>query len=151
MSGISGTPAEAMVVYRGPANAATVSSFRAKVRLWLDEVADLDAERVHDIVLATDEALANCACHAYQDGQIGDMTLQLRHEPVKAEIQIWAVDRGCWRAPNVRSPKDAHGRGLVLMRALADDCVVDPQPDGTTVRLHFRQCPAQQRFDTTKP
>jgi serine/threonine-protein kinase RsbW len=57
----------------------------------------LDAERVADIVLASYEALSNCAEHAYNDdvsvnGAV--MTMDVSHDPTEETVQVCVTDRG---------------------------------------------------------
>jgi hypothetical protein len=82
------------------------------------------------VVLATYEALANSAEHAYRDG-VGD--IQLTAERTNDQVIITITDHGRWLPP---SPADNRGQGLRLMHELADDFRITPNTDapGTTVR-----------------
>jgi serine/threonine-protein kinase RsbW len=130
--------------HTGPADARTVSAFRRGFGEWLNHHLELDDERAADIVLATDEALANCADHAYRVvDHAGSMTLQIAYHPITTELRVCVSDRGHWVEPNpeARNAECGRGRGIVLMRAVADACTIDGRDDGTTVCLRFYDCP----------
>ncbi len=138
------TPATpASRTHSGPADAETVAEFREHVRAWLNSTVQLDAERASDIVLATDEALANCAEHAYRGQQTtGVMTLYMSYAHPESAVKVRVTDQGRWIEPDSAAARSLRGRGLVLMRALADDCTVKGHRDGTSVCLRFHGCPA---------
>ncbi|BBZ43268.1 ATP-binding protein [Mycobacterium parmense] len=126
--------------YRGPADAGTVALFRRHFRDWLDAHFLLDATRVSDIILGTDEALSNCAEHAYRNrGGRGDMVLDIAYDHQDAAIAVCVTDTGCWIEPDPTASQGLRGRGLILMNALADECTVDGRDDGTTVCLRYHQ------------
>jgi anti-sigma regulatory factor (Ser/Thr protein kinase) len=101
---------------------------RRVLRRWLVEQGASDRE-VEEMTLASSEACANAIEHAYSPpagrvklkGEVlGDRTLVL-------EIR----DYGRWRPP-----RGAHrGRGMQLMRGLADAVEVMPHEDGSSVQL----------------
>ncbi len=127
--------------HSGYADGETVANFRDRVRAWLERTTEIDRQRGCDILLATDEALANCVDHAYRDSPTGGtMTLHLAHNPDQATIKICVTDTGRWCEPDAAA--DARrGRGLLLMHGLADACIIDGGTTGTTVCLHFDDCP----------
>jgi serine/threonine-protein kinase RsbW len=129
--------------HSGPADAETVAAFRGLVRDWLNSTVHLDDERVSDIILATDEALANCAEHAYR-GQhtTGVMTLNMSYAHPESAVKVRITDQGRWIEPDPAANNALRGRGLILMRALADDCTVKGHRGGTSVCLGFHGCPA---------
>src|SRR3954471_18001213 len=133
--------------HMGCADANTVARFpRPTPRLALDSVVELEAERVSDIVLATDEALTNCVEHAYRDRYTAAvMTLTTSYDRAGATVKVWVTDQGRWIEPDPAAINAIRGRGLILMHALADHCTVEGQTDGTTVCLHFHDCPALDR------
>jgi serine/threonine-protein kinase RsbW len=131
--------------YTGPADADTVAKFRVHMRRWLDATVVIDAQQVADIVLAVDEALSNCAEHAYCDHDSasgGGMTLDLSYDRAEETVQVCVTDRGSWVEPDPAAINAVRGRGLILMHALADECTVRGRSDGTTAWLHFHHCPA---------
>jgi serine/threonine-protein kinase RsbW len=132
--------------FTGSADAATVVSFRGRIRNWLNSTVDLDAQRFSDIVLATDEALTNCAEHAYRDQQIAAvMTLTIDYDQAEAAVRICITDQGRWIEPDPSAINAIRGRGIILMHALADHCTVTTGAEGTTVCLKFQHCPALKR------
>ena len=106
-----------------------LTDVRAQMAAWgagLGVAADL----VDDIVLATHEALANVADHAYPDGR-GDALLDAAC--VGGTVRILVRDHGAWRAP--ASDPGWRGRGLVIINGLADQVDVDRTPRGTSVAM----------------
>jgi anti-sigma regulatory factor (Ser/Thr protein kinase) len=136
-----GCAADAGLARRGHADAHTVAEFRSAVDEWIDDTIAVTAERRSDILLATDEALSNCADHAYREhGGRGTMTIEVAHRREDATVVVCIKDYGAWTAPTPRTTAALRGRGIVLMRALADDVSIDGRGDGTTVYLRFAAC-----------
>jgi len=119
------------------ANAQTASLTRDEFASWLRERFELDPIRSSDLVLAINEALANCAEFAYLECPgTGTMDLQAWHDAVESTITVLVSDRGSWRTPvepNVRS----RGRGIPLMEALSDRTSIETSDHGTHVRLEW--------------
>ena len=122
------------------ATAEAVGALADLTRRWLSDMVRVDAQRRADIVLATYEALSNCADHAYRDHAArGTMTLRVSHDGGEGIVRICITDEGRWIDPTILAT--SRGRGVILMRALADDFTIDGRDDGTTVCLHFHDCP----------
>lgn len=139
----SATSSAETVTYRTNADGNVVVGLREALREWLDSSVDISAERVCDIVLATDEALANVSEHAYRDfpgAGAGAVTLDLSYDEPAATIEIQVTDQGIWREPAPTPITATRGRGLILMKKLADACTVDGRVDGTSVSLLFYRC-----------
>jgi serine/threonine-protein kinase RsbW len=137
----SATNSAEKVTYRANADGNVVVGLREALREWLDSSVDISAERVCDIVLATDEALANVSEHAYRDfSGAGAVTLDLSYNAPAAMIEIQVTDQGHWREPAPTPITATRGRGLILMKKLADACTVDGRVDGTSVSLLFYRC-----------
>jgi serine/threonine-protein kinase RsbW len=126
----------------GRADPQTVSYFRELTALWLDDAVSTDAQQHADIVLATDEGLANCADHAYRGGTPGTMTLSVNHDAALARVTVCITDHGTWIDPVPSRRVSSRGRGIALIRALSDHCAIDGGPNGTVVCMHFERCPA---------
>jgi anti-sigma regulatory factor (Ser/Thr protein kinase) len=127
--------------HSGHADGGVVARFRVLLRAWLNDTVDIGAERVCDIVLATDEALANVVDHAYRDcSGAGVVTLDVSYIETEARIEIRVRDQGQWRVPEPTPISAIRGRGLILMRSLASVCTVEGSADGTTVSLAFHGC-----------
>ncbi len=96
--------------------------------------AGMAQDSVDDLVLATYEALANVADHAYPDGS-GDAWVEAERS-AQGELTVVVTDSGRWRPP----PTDPglRGRGMALISALAERVAVTRGDNGTTVVMHWR-------------
>jgi serine/threonine-protein kinase RsbW len=131
--------------HTGPADGDTAARFRGHLRRWLDDTVYVDAERGADIILASYEALSNCAEHAYSNDVSANgavMTMDVSHDATEETVEVCVTDRGSWIQPDPSSTNAVRGRGLILMHRLADKCTVQAGSDGTTLCLHFHRCPA---------
>lgn len=131
--------------YTGPADGDTAADFRVLLCRWLNDTVELDSDRGADIVLAAYEALANCAEHAYREHVVAEgglMTLKMRHDPAEETVRICVTDHGSWIEPDPAAVNALRGRGLMLMRGLADELSMQGRSDGTAVCLRFNGCPA---------
>ncbi|HEY2063924.1 MAG TPA: ATP-binding protein [Amycolatopsis sp.] len=93
----------------------------------------LGVELQEDVVMASYEAMANTAEHAYRG--LPDSVLDVLATIQDGEITVVVTDYGTWKVP-----EDTHGlrgRGLVLIRSLADTSEYTQRPDGTTVTMHW--------------
>jgi anti-sigma regulatory factor (Ser/Thr protein kinase) len=125
----TGAPAAAFS-RRVPARATELASLRRELRSWLRSWG-LEAELVGDLTLACGEALANAVEHAYGADEAGDVELRGTLVP-DGELRVAVRDFGRWRAP-VQRPE--RGRGLPIMRTLADDVRMTIDEGGTEVVL----------------
>ncbi|WP_227982484.1 SpoIIE family protein phosphatase [Nocardia spumae] len=129
----------AMVVYRQPprplrldipAEAGRLTGVRRALAAWLASAA-VGHDLAADLVSAANEACTNSIEHAYRTGAAGRVvvTAQCAHGSVLIEV----IDTGTWRP----LPEDPgyRGRGLAMMRALADEVDIDHTDTGTRVRL----------------
>jgi serine/threonine-protein kinase RsbW len=120
-----------------PADAAQASRLRQELDAWLHQVGlPLNESRCADVLLGVNEALANCAEHAYHGRGDGDITMLATYDDAAKRVHVRISDRGRWR-PRPSVIRNHRGRGIALMRALADQCTVDGGDDGTTVRLDY--------------
>jgi serine/threonine-protein kinase RsbW len=96
----------------------------------------LPEDAVDDLALATYEAMANVVDHAYP---ADPGVLEIKAVRPDHHITVTIADHGRWRPPppGPRDPEGRRGRGLVLIRALADSAEVSPGPRGTTVRMRW--------------
>ncbi|MFF1610586.1 ATP-binding protein [Amycolatopsis sp. NPDC058278] len=120
-----------------PALPNEMAGLRRKLIQWLSEF-PLDADSTHDITLATYEALANVAAHAYPDGH-GWARLQARREG--DAITVTVTDTGCGipaTRPRAAALRTSGGRGLLLIDQVTDQSDIDSSTTGTTVRMTWR-------------
>ena len=131
----------AIVVYRRPypplaihriVDADQLGELRHQLAAWLrgDGVSE---ERVADIVLAVNEAVANSIEHGYQGRRPGKVRVNGANDG--ACIHLKVTDKGRWK-PAATDP-GVRGRGLLLIRAVSDWLELDCTPKGTTVSMSF--------------
>ncbi|HVV21392.1 MAG TPA: ATP-binding protein [Pseudonocardiaceae bacterium] len=113
-----------------PAVSDQLARLRQALAGWASHVG-VPADIVADVILAADEAMSNVVSHAYA-GRPG--TFDLHAVYTTDDIRVTVRDHGRWR-PTARDQDPLHGRGLLLIRALADGVTVDHGPDGTTVSM----------------
>lgn len=129
-----GTVARRPFAVRLPAHAGALAGMRHDLSAWLT-AHPLDHVAAEDVVLAVHEAAANAAEHAYRGrGAPSDDVVVTCHW-VDGSLSCTVVDRGGWRAPS--APGD-RGRGLALIRSLADEVEVRSSTTGTTVVMTWR-------------
>lgn len=131
------------------ADAHNAGRIRDEFAGWLRDRVDLDDIRFSDVLLAVNEALANAAEFAYlkkSDG-VGTVDVEAVRDPAAATLTVTITDQGCWREPDPVKQGRIRGRGIPLMRALADDLTIDTSALGTTVCLRFDNVPALQPAD----
>ncbi|OBK22831.1 anti-sigma regulatory factor [Mycobacterium asiaticum] len=125
---------------RVAANALSANRIRVEFRNWLDRHFTLGAERFSDLVLAVSEALANVAEFAYADSPDADspghgtMDVSADYDAASDTLAVTVNDRGRWHQ-RVEKRDFSRGRGIPLMRALADHADIHGTPNGTQVRL----------------
>ncbi|WP_328647330.1 SpoIIE family protein phosphatase [Amycolatopsis sp. NBC_00348] len=112
----------------------SLAATRHWLRAWL-ATAELDPDLAQDVLVAAGEACANAVEHAYVDGDGANPHLSASLSGARLVVTI--TDRGHWKQP----PPDNHvlrGRGMPMMKALADAVTVRHDPEGTTVILEWR-------------
>ncbi|GHF65629.1 PAS domain S-box-containing protein [Amycolatopsis bartoniae] len=110
-----------------------LAPMRGALREWCLG-AGLDRHLAQDVLVAVGEAVTNSIEHAYP-GRTADVGLTARLS--EGRLTVVVTDTGRWRIP----PPDNHvlrGRGLDMMRALAQEVVVDTSDTGTIVTLQWR-------------
>jgi len=120
-----------------PALPNDVADLRRKLIRWLAEL-PLDPASTHDITLATYEALANVAAHAYPDGR-GWARLQASR--VGDAVTVTVTDTGCGipaTSPHSAGLRTSGGRGLPLIDKVTDQSEIDTGEHGTRVRMTWR-------------
>ena len=116
-----------------PAAPGALRRLRHELMAWV-LAAGVDESRAGDIVLASYEALANVADHAYDDTEPGVVDVDAAMHPGRLEVVI--TDHGQWRTPvpDTRAVS-LRGRGLLLLRASADRADITSGDSGTVVTL----------------
>jgi serine phosphatase RsbU (regulator of sigma subunit)/anti-sigma regulatory factor (Ser/Thr protein kinase) len=110
-----------------PARPPSLRAVRLEVDRWLRAVGATDSD-VMDLQVAIGEACSNAVEHAY-GAAAGTLTVTMRIDWPEVHVQV--RDTGRWRPERAGD----HGRGLFLMRSLADAADVRNGPGGTTVTL----------------
>ena len=123
------------------ADTRTAGRVRDEFARWLGlELSVSDACR-SDLVLAVYEALANAAEHAYSAASgLGAMHLTADYDADDDTLRVVVDDHGQWRGTDrTSSPHPGRGRGIPLIKVLADDTTINTTPDGTRVSMTWSQ------------
>jgi serine/threonine-protein kinase RsbW len=127
------------------ADAVRAAQMRQEFSIWLKRCFALDATKVSDVVLAVNEALANAAEFAYSTvGEPGAMHLLADYDSGTAVLTVTVADEGAWRIADSEKKSISRGRGIPLMRALADRATIDSSTAGTRVCLEWNHVAAAQ-------
>ena len=125
------------------ADAHSARQTRIEFRSWLETYFRLGAERLQDLVLAVSEAIANAAEFAYANGPPhGTIDVSAAYNVESDTLAVRVNDRGRWyHHASDQAPADRQfrGRGIPLMRALADETEIDSTPRGTHVTLTWNR------------
>jgi PAS domain S-box-containing protein len=132
----------AIVVYRQPyaplaiekvVTADQLTDIRHQLAAWM-RAATIPDDRVADIVLAVNEACANCIEHGYRGRKPGKVRVEGENDGARVHLRV--IDSGSWKP----APADpgVRGRGLLLIRAVSDWLEMECTPSGTTVDMSFR-------------
>jgi serine/threonine-protein kinase RsbW len=113
---------------------------------WAEEhlsALNIEAGRRYDIMLALSEAVTNAIRHG--SSELIDATVDIEVEVTTEHVKIKVSDRGAGFNPDhLPDPTHGHnvfipnGRGVYLIRTLADEVNFDFSDSGTTVEVHFR-------------
>lgn len=120
------------------ADAVAVASIREQFGRWLRRHTELAETKLCDVLLAVNEVLANVVEFAYlAERRTGTFDMEAVYDYVRAVLTITINDHGCWRNRDPLHIDRCRGRGITLMRALADAVVIDTSALGTNVCLRF--------------
>ncbi|MCK0174150.1 MULTISPECIES: ATP-binding protein [Mycobacteriaceae] len=120
------------------ADGEAAARLREEFARWLEMHFELDPVRSSDLLLATNEALANAAEFAYWEAAVpGTMDLDALFDPTTGTLTVTIVDRGTWREKTPEMADRARGRGIPLMEALTDRAAIDTTSGGTRVQLQW--------------
>ncbi|HEY7595398.1 MAG TPA: ATP-binding protein [Actinophytocola sp.] len=120
--------AAATLHHHGPASPQLATRLRRQLIQWARSEG-VPAETIHDIGLASYEAMANTVTHAYPYGTVGPLELHARLEDDTVVVTV--ADHGSWSGADTPDS----GRGLELIRRLSTDTQVVRGEYGTTVRM----------------
>jgi serine/threonine-protein kinase RsbW len=123
------------VHFKVPAAPEVLPVLRSCLRVWTSDIG-LAAGRSRDVVLAVDEAITNAVEHAYVDGRPGAVVVFAACDRDVHTARVVVSDDGTWQQP-ARDP-GFRGRGLLLMRRLADAFDLHHDGRGTTVVLGWQ-------------
>jgi serine/threonine-protein kinase RsbW len=112
-----------------PAMSVEVATMRHELAAWLEGV-ELDPDCRRDVVLATSEAAANSAEHAYRFD--GTSPIAVEAWVADERLHVSVSDHGVWRPP--RADPD-RGRGQRIIAALMRDVTVETGNGSTVVRM----------------
>jgi serine/threonine-protein kinase RsbW len=119
----------------GPSLPFELAAVRSRMAAWAEGLG-ASADTVDDLVLATHEALANVADHAYPDSDGGATAFLDAELTGDGEIVVVVRDQGQWRPPPAET--GWRGRGLLIIRGLSDDTDIRHGDAGTTVEMRWR-------------
>jgi serine/threonine-protein kinase RsbW len=120
------------------ADAHTVGKVWSDFDSWLQSHFTLSAASRMDLTMAVNEAASNAAEHAYFGSPCGagSFDVDANYHAAQDSLTVAVEDRGRWRLPDpATGPLSVRGRGIQLMRALADDVSTDTASGETRVRL----------------
>lgn len=127
---------------RVSADAGGAARTRAEFAGWLNRHFSLGVERFSDVLLAVNEAIANAAEFAYVNTRAdspkrGTMDVDATYDADSGTLVVTVNDHGSWRTktPRLAGMQQFRGRGIPLMRALADNLVIDRTKHGTRVTM----------------
>ncbi|MFT7841013.1 SpoIIE family protein phosphatase [Saccharothrix sp. BKS2] len=126
-----------------PAVPEALSDMRRDVRAWA-ALAGVSTDLLCDVQLALGEAAANAVDHAYPDGP-GNFDYLL-DRTAGGDVRVVVRDHGRWRPEP--ADKGHRGRGIEIIRELADEVVFERGPGGTTVDFLV---PAEPRHPRAEP
>ncbi len=113
-----------------PAHPTELARVRRDLRRWLVG-SRIPAAVADDAVLAVAEACSNAIEHGGNGEPHPRMTITARLSARRLALEV--ADGGTWKPPATGPERD--GLGLVMMRAVLDELVIDRDPAGTTVRM----------------
>ncbi|MGV1006891.1 MAG: ATP-binding protein [Candidatus Nanopelagicales bacterium] len=130
-------PGTWFVCHDRPADAWTAALVREDFARWLRWRVSADEAKLCDVVLAVNEALANAAEYAYLGTAGGTCDLEAVYDVAAGALTVSVRDQGRWCEPDPNHHQRHRGRGIPLMRKLADALVIDTSALGTSVCMRF--------------
>lgn len=117
-----------------PARGEELRPLRGRIAGW-STLVGMDEDEAYDLQLTVGEAATNVTEHAYPPHLFpsgpGRLRLVLAHHGDRVSVLV--QDDGRWQPP--AADPGHRGRGLALIRAVAQDVALEHGPDGTGVRF----------------
>ncbi|MGI9124551.1 MAG: ATP-binding protein [Mycobacterium sp.] len=123
--------------HEAAADAPTAALIRDGFSQWLRRHTALDETRLCDVALAVNEALANTAEFAYPSDRVGTVDFEAVNDRIRRNLTITIADQGHWRDLDPLCRRPSRGRGIPLMRTLADSVIIDTSGRGTSICMRF--------------
>ena len=120
--------------WEGRAIANQLTEVRRAIRVWAEHVG-LPGDLIDELALASYEAMANAAEHAYVGRQPGMLSVLVSVSSGLVDVLI--ADQGKWQESDTAAR--FRGRGLLLIKGLATDVTVTATDVGTTVRMRWHR------------
>jgi anti-sigma regulatory factor (Ser/Thr protein kinase) len=120
--------------WEGRAIADRLTEVRRAIQSWAEH-AGLPGDLIDELALASYEAMANAAEHAYAGRQPGMLSVLVSASSGLVDVLI--EDQGKWQEPDAGAR--FRGRGLLLIKGLATDVTVTATDLGTTVRMRWHR------------
>jgi serine/threonine-protein kinase RsbW len=120
------------LLVRAVATPQDAARLRHELAAWLAR--DVPEEPLEDLVLATYEAIANAAEHAYADHTDTAGPIRLHAHRSYNFVTVAVIDEGKWR---VLTDQGFRRRGLALMHLLVPDVHIGTSSAGTSVHLRL--------------
>jgi serine/threonine-protein kinase RsbW len=87
------------------------------------------------VLVCADEAVANAATHGAGMAGTVHVTFEVDDDHASLTVRDRRPCPTLPKVPAVPRTSSEHGRGLILMHALADELAIEPGPDGTSVAV----------------
>lgn len=128
-------------VLRTRARLSSLAPVRARLAAALERAGWTGDEGAR-IVLVASEALTNAIEHGSVPGARVEVGVSVGPDAVELRVRdAGRPGRSGWTPPGPPAPDGVRGRGLLIMRALADDLDLRAGARGTELRLGFRREP----------
>ena len=121
--------------WEGPARPEILNEVRRAIKIWGTHTG-LGTELLSSVLLATYEAMANAAEHAYRDHELGSVAIAI--DAADDTLTATVADRGRWRQPTTGG---FGGRGLLLIEGMVDELTLTRGGKGTSVRMTWTISP----------
>lgn len=115
-----------------PATPSALHEVRSSFNTWLTDAAVAPLVR-SDVVLAVDEAIANCVEHAIPQSHGTSIEFSVIACVGSHELFVTVADNGRWRGSSERN--ETRGRGIPLMVAMMSNVDIATSTTGTKIQM----------------